>query len=116
MRTFYLVTTIMFGLFFFTTNLTAQTQTDEEKLEVCIKISQLARVIMSNRQQNVPMSVMMESITDKPTAEQAKASELSKLLTLAAYKQPRFSTPTYIQNAITDFENKVLMDCINGSK
>jgi hypothetical protein len=68
----------------------------------CEEISKLARKVMTARQENVPMVLMMQS---------HDGSETARKMILAAYKESRFNSPRMQQNSITDFENDWYMKC-----
>jgi len=67
----------------------------------CIIWGELAATIMELRQGGVNMG----------TAMNATDNELARMLLIAAYETPRFSTEGYKQQAIEDFANEVMMAC-----
>ena len=79
---------------------------EEDKFATCASYSKLAGTIMNNRQQGVEMATMLE--VSKPSA----AYDIAEILIKAAYLKPRFSLPDYQQNAIIDFKNDVMSECM----
>jgi hypothetical protein len=86
----------------------------------CSGIGDLAESVMTHRQDNVPLSVVMEA-TDA-TAEQMIAqgnnpdevyalADLMKTLAVAAYEMTRFSTPARQRETIRDFRNDAEVEC-----
>lgn len=78
----------------------AQTQSDY--MELCREISNLAESIMSNRQSGASMVQMMDI---------ADGNGLAQSLVAAAYEEPRYSTPQYQQEAISDFRDQAYLEC-----
>ena len=73
----------------------------QDAQDPCIIWGELAATIMELRQEGVNMGSAM-SVTD---------NELARMLVIAAYDTPRFSTESYKQQAIQDFANEVMMVC-----
>jgi len=67
----------------------------------CTIWGELAATIMELRQGGINMG----------TAMNATDNELARMLVIAAYETPRFSTEGYKQQAIEDFANEVMMVC-----
>lgn len=83
----------------------------DEARKLCASASQLAKSIMTARQNNVPMAQAMElpGVTEN---EQARA--IAHAMVIAAYEKPRFSTQDFIDTAITDFESEMYLYCIKA--
>lgn len=75
----------------------------------CDTVAKVSTTIMKNRQLGVPLSEMME-IANKPTLKEISGT--IKQLTIAAYEQPRYSTPINQERAITDFADKQMLNCL----
>lgn len=75
----------------------------------CDAIGILAKSVMSARQGGVPMQdILSNGVGSK------KVSELTRLLAMAAYDQPRFSTEEHQERAITEFQNQMYLACLKG--
>ena len=70
----------------------------------CASLSETAATVMEVRQMGYPMSKLMEA------AERDGA--LARALVIEAYRQPRYSSDGYKENAIKDFANEVYLQCI----
>lgn len=75
--------------------------------EDCSAISQLAEVIMQSRQAGIDAEQMMKVGNSDPIATQ---------LVIAAFKEPKFSTPDFQQEAISEFKSEVYLDCLSKSE
>ena len=73
----------------------------------CEKIAELAEMIMGARQEGVPMVDMMKS-----NSQGEGASGLSRMLIIAAYEKPGFSTKENRSRAVVDFQNDVYLQCV----
>lgn len=73
----------------------------------CETVSALARDVMRNRQANLPMAQMMKA---------TEGMDLAQSMIKAAYKESRYSSAGYQENAITDFENTWYMACLESKK
>ncbi len=82
----------------------------ENDMEVCASIAEAAKLAMELRQMNIPM-IQVLKITEGHTGSEA---ELMRGIILEAYNQPRFSVDKNQKNAVTDFENKVLLECLKA--
>ena len=78
-----------------------------EDVTFCSSVSELGKVIMDLRQKNVPMVTLMEYMTTQP-----ELYELGSAMIVEAYNQPRYSTPSNQQNAVTDFANDMFKVCL----
>ena len=83
----------------------------DEARKLCASASQLAKSIMTARQNNVPMAKAME-LPDMTENEQART--IAHAMVIAAYEKPRFSTQEFIDTAITDFESAMYLQCIKA--
>lgn len=78
----------------------------EENYDLCAGIGELAVVIMKTRQNNVPMSTVMQKITGNGQFE-----SVIRDLVIEAYRQPHYPFKDLRRGAINSFQNKVLVDC-----
>lgn len=79
---------------------------EDDKVETCASYSKLAGTIMKNRQQGVEMAAMLE------VSKSSAAYDIAEILIKSAYAKPRFSLPDYQNNAIIDFKNDVMSECM----
>lgn len=84
----------------------AMTANAEESVDRCAQPAELAKAIMSARQAGVPL---VDVLKIEPGADFA---ELAKMLAIAAYDKPGFSTEQNRKRAIVDFQNDVYLECI----
>ena len=82
----------------------------EDAVKYCTEISDLARLIMTGRQRNAPMSAMMEIVTQHSSGE--KMTKGLTAMIMLAYGQPRYSTERMQQNAINDYANDTFLACM----
>lgn len=76
------------------------------KIDICASYSALAGVIMTKRQEGVDMAKMIAALKGGDSYDTAL------IIIKAAYAKPRFSLPDYQQNAIIDFKNDVMSECM----
>ena len=88
----------------------ASAATADEAL--CVKKSEFATASMEARQAGVPLSVILESISEGGTPDDA-ASEM-KRLAVAAYKEPDWRGEAQQKRATTEFANMVLVECMEA--
>lgn len=81
-------------------------QTDAEYLELCREIGTLAESIMTNRQNGTSIVQMMDI---------ADGNGLAQSLVVAAYEEPRFSTPRYQAESISDFRDRAYLECFRAA-
>ncbi|RUM18725.1 hypothetical protein EFD56_14845 [Rhizobium phaseoli] len=92
--------------------LSANTTIAEE--DICKSAGEAARAVMTQRQRDVDMSVMME-VVDK----QQEIDELKKAfrqLIIAAYERPAFSTEAMQAKEIAEFVNVIQLACYKRVK
>lgn len=86
----------------------------------CASLGDMAESIMTHRQNNVALSVVMNAAED--TGEQLMAEgtpaeqvdaivNLYKSLSLAAYQMGHYSSPEFRERAIRNFRNQVETEC-----
>jgi hypothetical protein len=75
-------------------------------VEICTEYADLAERIMQIRQDGVPLSEVL-SVGSEP-----EVKELIKTLALIAYKSPRFYGEDAKGIAVSEFSNKVLLQCL----
>lgn len=79
----------------------------------CVPLATLAKSIMSGRQNGAEMSNMVGIIRDGKSSPEFK--KLAKALIISAFESPRFSTEDMKGRSITDFQNKVYLECTKNS-
>lgn len=75
-------------------------------VETCTKFASLAERIMQVRQDGVPLSEVLNVGSDP------EVKELIKSLALVAYKTPRYYGDEAKSEAITNFSDKALLQCL----
>ncbi len=88
-------------------NVCADPATPEQKEQLCIKFNEVATMIMTKRQQGVPLGALLKMVSENP----GPAADPVKSLVIAAYKQPMFQTPEIQQRTILEFGDKVRVEC-----
>lgn len=88
----------------------ASAATADEAL--CVKKSEFATASMEARQAGVPLSVILESISEGGTPDDV-ASEM-KRLAVTAYKEPDWRGEAQQKRATTEFANMVLVECMEA--
>lgn len=83
----------------------------EEAKQVCTGASELARSIMTARQNGAPMSKMMEI---ESASDSSSVGNVTRLMVISAYDKPRYSTPEIVAREISDFENEMYLACIQA--
>lgn len=73
-------------------------------LAACQPISDIARELQAARQAGAPLAKAL-AIFEQPALQ---------ALTLSAWREPRYSTKEHQQRAITEFENRTLLQCMEG--
>lgn len=94
--------TFLLAAFLWSASLPAAAQTESDYMELCREISTLAESIMSNRQSGTSIVQMMDI---------ADGNGLAQSLVAAAYEEPRYSTPQYQAEAISDFRDQAYLEC-----
>ncbi len=73
--------------------------------ELCAEVHKTAAAIMENRQLGADMPRMMEIADGEPAV---------RMLVVAAYKKPRFSTEAHQQRSVSDFANSAYLACVEA--
>lgn len=76
----------------------------------CREWSKTAGLIMKARQNNIPLYETLSMIENSYT--DYESSEAVEKMALLAYEHPRFSLEEYQSNAVTDFENDIMLVCM----
>jgi hypothetical protein len=86
----------------------------ESLSEQCKAYGKYARTVMDGRQQEVPMSQLMDVLdTSRDISEAGK--NMLRSLVIAAYEQPAFSTEKNKRNAVASFGNAAEVSCYKGA-
>jgi len=84
----------------------------EEVLNMCSSYKVMAVTIMTNRQNEVDMSAMIEiAMNGDPIIQ-----DLTVTLIVEAYEEPSYSSESYKEKAISEFANKVYLGCFKTFK
>jgi len=84
----------------------------EKKLDVCLYPSNIAKAVMTRRQNGGSLSELMAKIPD--LGMQPAIEDLAKKLAVAAYGVPVYSDEKLQQAAITEFESQTYLSCAKG--
>lgn len=76
--------------------------------KMCRMKAAMAATIMESRQLGVPLDEVLDVL--KKREEPVRSLVLTVILD--AYSRPHFSTPAFRQDAINEFKNEVLVDCL----
>lgn len=76
-------------------------------VDTCAEMAGIAATIMKGRQEGIPMSKILQMNKDN-------GWETVNYLVIEAYDSKLYSSPEYKQRSITEFENKVHLDCIKS--
>jgi hypothetical protein len=79
--------------------------TQAQKDELCEAVHGAAENVMRARQGGVPMPKMMEM---------ASKAAGGRELVVAAYREPMFSSDSYIERAVVKFANEAYLACITA--
>ena len=77
--------------------------------DTCDTLSDLSGGVMTLRQKGVPMKTVFSKFSDE---EYPIFGKYIRVKIKQAYKEPRFTTAEYQNNAILDFENEAYSKCI----
>jgi hypothetical protein len=80
----------------------------------CKAYGEYARTVMGSRQQEMPMSKLIDLIDASRDMDEAGKNVLRSLI-IAAYEQPAFSTEKYKRNAVASFGNAAEVSCYKGA-
>jgi Flp pilus assembly protein TadD len=84
-----------------------------EKQDLCLKsIGPLAASVMTARQKGIDISRLFSSFENENYDPSIK--QLLKSIVMDAYSTPKYSSPAYQQNAITEFQNRVTLECLKS--
>lgn len=97
-------------LFVWTSSIAAEHVSQEEW---CGAISTLAKATMSGRQNDVPMSVMMDKIAGMESTN-SRLYTISKGMIMSAYEAPRHYTESAKNTAVVEFQNKWYLQCMKS--
>jgi len=73
----------------------------------CVFMGEVASIIMTARQKNLPMSEVMKAM-DKFSADVAP---LARDMVIAAYEEPSYSTDQVKSKQLADFSNAAQLQC-----
>ena len=86
----------------------------EKEMTTCSLLALIAKKTMESRQSGTPLSKYLElaESTDLPQAIKNALRDIA----LIAWDTPKFSTDRNKKEAITEFENKMLLECLKNEK
>ena len=105
-----LIVAIVLTILLFSNNASTQELSHKQMINHCNNISELARTIMTKRQNGVTMREMMNVEFNE------KVRELVHGLIIAAYDVAKFNSSEYKNKYINRFENEVYSMCIKEMK
>ncbi len=88
---------------------------DQKRIELCARFEKLATSTMSARQSGVPLGETI-AVAKKFEEIDEKLSQFLVELTIKAYKIHKFASPDNQQNAITEFANQTMLQCLQSKK
>jgi hypothetical protein len=88
--------------------------TNSDNLSVCTAMSELASKIMTHRQSGTPMSVLLTAINNNP--QDPKVEKLAQAMVIDAYEIPSYNTARSQNRAVLEFENTIMLQCIQTLK
>lgn len=91
-------------LIFFSTQATAQSN-----LTGCAAFEDLARTIMTARQNGLPLRTIMELVPE------GEGSDLVSEIVMSAYEHPQYSSPQMQYETINEFANMNYLLCLRAS-
>lgn len=89
----------------------------EENRKLCYSIGETSEKIMYARQNGVPMSELLkklDALTKQNSNALPETISLSESLITDAYKVPRYETEEGKRDAIENFQNSALSECIKA--
>jgi hypothetical protein len=86
-----------------------------EKQDLYIKgIGPIAGSIMKHRQSGTDIGSLF-AVFDN-TNHDPSIQRVIKTIIIEAYDEPKYSSPAYQQNAITEFQNRVTLECLKATQ
>lgn len=86
---------------------------EETTEELCGPYAEMARGIMTARQNGVPMDQLFSLFADAVKAH-PETGDLVRTSIMAAYEVPRWNTQENQQAAVIDYGNEVMMMCMKA--
>ena len=84
----------------------------EEAMEMCSSFKGMAEAIMTNRQDNLDMSKMIEVLMEQDEA----IHEIGMAMIVDAYELPSYSSESNKKEAVSEFSNEVYLECFKTFK
>tara|TARA_Y100000768_G_C23933923_1_gene661608 strand:+ start:464 stop:784 length:321 start_codon:yes stop_codon:yes gene_type:complete len=84
----------------------------EEAMNLCSSFRDMAETIMTNRQNNLSMSGMMEIAMEQDDS----VKDIAMTIIVEAFEQPAYSSESNKQNAVAEFSNNVYLECYKAFK
>jgi len=84
---------------------------NSEREKFCSELSRSSNLVMEARQLNVPL---LDALNIIPKHAPDSLKKLLTTINIEAYKSPLFSTDENKEIAITEFGNKIYLECISN--
>ncbi len=82
----------------------------EDDMGLCEFTAVISERIMQSRQSNMDMMAVSKKMGEIGLPE--SVNDLVQLLIREAWRQPRYSSESYQENAVMDFKNKYYLGCV----
>ena len=110
-----IILTIAISCLFSTALMAKEAIKQNDNEHSCRGLMSMASMIMSKRQEGVPLEAMLIA-TDKVKKDgiSKDASDAFRQIIIDAYSQPAYSTSKYQLESINDFSSKYYINCMKG--
>lgn len=82
--------------------------------QYCSGVSDIAALVMIQRQSGVPIKEVMKSDSEYDTKEDKEVAKLVEAIALDAYSVPLYNTEQYKKQAIIQFANDTYVVCMKN--
>lgn len=91
---------------------TLNAQDQPSEAGICDAVAKSARTLMKARQAGVPLATVMKPLEGRSPGVREAMTEM----VIAAYDQPRFNSPEFVQRSIDDFANDQHLACLKSTR
>jgi len=81
--------------------------------DICGSLESLAGRIMESRQNDIPMSALVNELTKM---EDKKLADLVRQMIIDAYEISSYSSDSYKEKAVLEYRNSIYLECIKARK
>jgi hypothetical protein len=81
------------------------------KKELCFNLMNLSKLVMEQRQEDMPITVMLTVLEG---IQENKMKQMTETVMISAYKMPIFKNEKNRQEVINKFMSTVYINCIEG--